>query len=175
MLDLKAHRLFYLMLLIAAVRGFSVRAHATQTIQAAATLSPEGVPAVPYSLYLLFLFFFLTVLNPHSVYHSPTEPPHAHSCTCSKLPNPSHSGSCNAESWGCPWSSWFYLPFFSFFLLFLNTSQPTLGILQSHRTTSFPSAYTREAQPNQPYLEYSGDIFGISSVDVSLRHRPYME
>lgn len=65
MLDLKAHRLFHLMLLIAAaaaMRGFSVHAHAahllTQTIQAAAMLSPEGVPVVPYSLYLLFRFFF---------------------------------------------------------------------------------------------------------------------
>ena len=71
MLDLKAHQFSHLMLLIAAaaaVRGFSVHAHAahllTQTIQAAATLSPEGVPVVPDSLDLLCLFFFLTVLKP---------------------------------------------------------------------------------------------------------------
>ena len=71
MLDLKAHQFSHLMLFIAAaaaVRGFSVHAHAahllTQTIQAAATLSPEGVPVVPDSLYLLFLFFFFNSSQP---------------------------------------------------------------------------------------------------------------
>ena len=140
-------------------------------------------------------------------------------CTRSTSPNPNHPGSCNAEPWGCPCSSWFivssfsllffnssqtharhttvplnhlmhirahaacclthptqeaamlspedvlvvldFIYLFSFFLLFLNISQPTLGMLQSHRTTSFHPAYTREAQKHH-HTSLTWNILGIS-------------
>ena len=168
MLDLKAHQFSHLMLLIAAaaaVRGFSVHAHAahllTQTIQAAATLSPEGVPVVPYSLYLLFFLLFFNSSQTHAR-HTTVPLNHlmhirAHAACC--LTHPTQEAAVLSPEGVLVVLDFIYL--FSFFLLFLNISQPTLGMLQSHRTTSFHPAYTRETQKHHQ-TSLTWNILGIS-------------